>query len=163
MPASVFASNIRDYGWRTEEVRWGREAWCAKKGLGTALTWQVCLCAQEPINQLHTGHLRINIWCVHMLLRAKSAHKNTVCLHELLNTQNSAVQWWGRLTFSHLQMQTRWKLYCNATFFAIILQKMQLYCKKWRHWCWQNVKRSKYITRVHTPHWFPPYLMPTTV
>lgn len=25
-PASVFASDVRDCGWRTEEVRWGGEA-----------------------------------------------------------------------------------------------------------------------------------------
>lgn len=27
-----------------------------------------CLCAEEPITQLHTNHLRINIWRTHMLL-----------------------------------------------------------------------------------------------
>lgn len=56
------------------------------------LTGVCSLCAEEPINQLHTGHLRINIWCVHMLLRAQSAHKNTVCLQELFNTRTSDVQ-----------------------------------------------------------------------
>lgn len=62
---------------------------------GVDLTGVCSLCAEEPINRLHTNHLRINRWCVHMLLWAQSAHKDTVCLCELFNTQTSAVQWSG--------------------------------------------------------------------
>lgn len=37
-----------------------------------------CLCVEEPINQLHTDHLLVNIWCTHMLPWALSAYAH-VC------------------------------------------------------------------------------------
>lgn len=56
------------------------------------LTGVCSLCVEEPINGLHTNHLLVNIWHMHMLPRAQSACTHTACLNVLLNMLVLAVQ-----------------------------------------------------------------------
>lgn len=55
------------------------------------LTGLCSLCAEEPINWVHAGHLHVHIWCMHMLPQAQSACANN---NVLINTSASADQCW---------------------------------------------------------------------
>lgn len=109
------------------------------------LTGVCSLCVEEPINGLHTNHLLVNIWHMHMLPQAQSActHCMSQCTIKHTTFSCSVV----RMAHSdlHLQLQIRKiKLHCNNNLTIIHSDKQ---C---HNQCWGKTQQSCYVTQVHT-------------